>query len=531
MRFRVAVLSAVTGVVLVIAVGLALVMLRSPAGPGQAAQLAPPDALAYVSAAASGGQLAALEDLLGRFPRIDVSDGLEEAAGHLLDGRLGELGLSFEDDIAPWFGGEVAGFFAASEDPQAPSDGALLVATTDPEASLAAARKAFTASGYDGRDRTYREVAYTASEDGTGAYAVLEGYLVAGTEPGVRAAVDASRDGSLAASERFTTALSRLPSERLALYYADLPRLFETLEEAAEPSPSGMQGMSAFGLTEDAVIAAAVSVHDQQIILEQAADLPEDDQLGSAVSGIDSSRLVESVPADSWLAFEVPRLGETLTGFFGSLEQSLLAGVSDFLEEKVREELGLDLHEDVLGWMGNARLFVRGTAPLAAGGAVIVDSTDADATRRFVDRSIELAQQDGTRVRPVERGGLTGGSVQEFGMPAPVFLLGGDRLVMGYGEDATGEAISPSDTLADSPTFQAAGAALAGYGTALFIDVAAAVEFAENAMAIGGIPMDAYNSDVRPWLEPFDYLATGGRRDGSMVVQRLVIGLRDATGE
>lgn len=526
MRTRTVVLAVAAVVAVLAGVALVRVALRSPAG-GQAAGLAPADALVYVSAAASGGQVAALEDLLGRFPGIDVSDGLVEAAGRLLEEPLGEEGLSFEADIAPWLGGEFAGFAAAPADASAEPDGAILIATTDADASRAAADKALAAEGTSTEQRTHREVAYTSSTDGTSAYTVLDGFLVAGNEGGVQAAIDASSDGGLDTSERFESAQDGLPADRLALYYLDLPGLFEAMEAAGELTPSDLQGMSMLGLPEDAVAAGAVSVQADRITVEQASTLPEDSEFEAALSGIGTSRLAENVPADAWLAFEVTELGATLEGVLDTLDEGPFPGGAGFIEDAFRDEFGLDLREDVLGWMGNTRLFVTGTAPLAAGVALIVDSTDPEATARLVDVAVALAEQQGATPRPVERDGLRGASVQEFGMPAPVFLLGGERLILGYGEEATDEAIAPTETLQDSAAYQDAASSLDGYDTAVYIDVAAAVSFAENAMALGGVPTGFYEAEVRPWLEPFAYLAAGARRDGDTVLQRLVIGLQD----
>lgn len=525
MRTRLAV-AAAAGLV-VIAAGVAWLVARPSAS--QAPALTPADALAYASVRTSGGQVAALEDLLGRLPVEISDDGVVATVGGLLDDPLGEVGLTFDDDIAPWLGDEIGGFVLAPPDPQDPPDGAVLAATTDADASRAAARKILDAEGREARERTHREVTYTASTDGTFAYTVLDGFLVAGVEQAVRAAVDASHDGGLDTSERFTAARGRLGDDRLVSYHVDVSALFEAMEAAGELTRSELEDMAMFGLDEGAVTAGAISVGDDRITVGQASRLTEGDRSKELLEAVGSSRLAGSVPADSWLAFEVPAIGARLDAILQTVEGSGPPEMAELVEEGFREELGLDLRDDVLAWMGNLRLFVRGEAPLAAEGALVVDSDDEEATRRFVERVVELAEEDGAPTRPVERDGLEGASVQEAGMPAPVFILGGPRLILGYGQDATDEAIVPTEPLEQDPTYRAAAEALDGYAAGLFVDLEVALGFAENAMGLAGAPTETYETQVRPWLEPFSYLVAGTRRDGDTLLQRVVVGLREAT--
>ena len=93
-------------------------------------------------------------------------------------------------------------------------------------------------------------------------------------------------------------------------------------------------------------------------------------------------------------------------------------------------ETGLDLEEDVLSWMGDAGLFVRGTNMQEVGGGLVVESSDPAKTSTLLETAQRMLVEGGLQPQPASEGDLEGFSMQAPGMPAPVYFLGGDRLVI-----------------------------------------------------------------------------------------------------
>jgi hypothetical protein len=124
----------------------------------------------------------------------------------------------------------------------------------------------------------------------------------------------------------------------------------------------------------------------------------------------------------------------------------------------------------------------------------------------------------------VEIEGLSGFAITNTPeLPQPVNIVaGGDRVVIGYGDEATAEAIRADNPLAESEPFQAAGEALGGdFNTSFYLEMPAVVTLLE-----GFIPVDdpTYREDVKPWIDPLTHIVAGSKLDGETLVQKVVIG-------
>ena len=110
------------------------------------------------------------------------------------------------------------------------------------------------------------------------------------------------------------------------------------------------------------------------------------------------------LPADSWIAIAQPDLGQTIEGYVDVVAETL--GGRDVIEEQLRSSTGLDLEEDVLSWMGDWSLFVRGTSVDELNGAVVVETSDEEASGRFIDgiaRVLRRSSGPGDDGRPARR--------------------------------------------------------------------------------------------------------------------------------
>lgn len=206
--------AALAGVALV--VGISVVVARQGSVPDPALRLVPAGAMAYATVDLSPGlaQGRALLDLLERLP--DVADDPAAARDAVLDDVLSSTGLTAAD-IEAWRGARLSGFLSAEY------DAALVVATRDEAAALAAAERASTAAA-DGavEEREVGGLRYSVRPEGaTFAWAVIDGHLVAGAEPAVRDVLD--RGPVLGDDAGFVATAAALPGDALVNAYYNGP--------------------------------------------------------------------------------------------------------------------------------------------------------------------------------------------------------------------------------------------------------------------------------------------------------------------
>ncbi len=123
--------------------GYAAVQLLTGAPAEDAAiDLVPNDAIMYANLfiQPSDDQKRALDDLLEHFPKVESTDDALDELARLLNDGLDDIGLTYEDDVEPWLGDQVS-FFLSGDDLESP-DGAVLLATDDPDATADAIDKA-----------------------------------------------------------------------------------------------------------------------------------------------------------------------------------------------------------------------------------------------------------------------------------------------------------------------------------------------------------------------------------------------------
>jgi hypothetical protein len=162
----------------------------SDTGASAPTSLVPQGAVVYGEATIkpSGDQKQAIDDLASKVPG-DKSPG--QLAQEIVQNGLKEAKskLDYEKDVKPWLG-DTAAFFVSDVRQGRKASAAALVKTDDDDATNDAIDKAAAGKG---KKVTYKDVEYTRI-DSESAAGVLDGFLVAGNEPGVRAAIDTSKD-------------------------------------------------------------------------------------------------------------------------------------------------------------------------------------------------------------------------------------------------------------------------------------------------------------------------------------------------
>jgi Protein of unknown function (DUF3352) len=478
-----------------------------------AASVTPADAPLFGSAVVrpEGDQREAADDALSKLLNTDDPGAF---IVEQLDGLLEEedTGITYSADIEPALG-ENAGFFLTSFTEDA--DGALAVEVTDEAAAQATIDKVEAASESRLAERSYQGVDYQAGEDGNGAVGFVEDFLVAGTEEGLRDAVDASQGSSLADDDAFRDELDAAPDDSLATVYADVPIVLDRLVDAGEISAEERASVEEqVGDVVRQPALAALTAADDNIALQVAAgagDTPAPEE----------SPLLRELPADAWLAFGATDIGDDLQRSF----DQFLATVPGYDEFNAELEGLLGARaEELVGWIGDAGGYASGTSIFGLGAALELETTD-EATSGDVISGIQqaLGRDPSLRVEPL------GGDAQGFTVSpadAPVQIVVEQRegrVVVGLGENSVEAVLEPTDTIGESDPFGTAVDALGSeYAANVFLDFEPVLELFEST----GEGDDPEYQAAKPYLDHLDYLIAGQRREGDRNVMRAVLGLR-----
>jgi Protein of unknown function (DUF3352) len=507
------------------ALASATVSLLAPAEDA-AVEMVPANAVFYANVFLdpSTPQKLALQDLLEKFPKASTPEAAKEAFVGLLNRGLAEVGMTFEQDIEPWLGTQVALFIMPPTTPGQLNEGAFLIATTDEAASEDAMDKIFTAPGTESMTpSTYSGTDYLVNADGSSAAGVVDDFLVVGSRTGLHAVVDAASGDSLEESDKYQDTVQGLNEDRLALFYFDFAQMLAVFPGGNLP-PGFLQGPFAAALGPSAAVAYARA---DGIVFEQSSQLPADPTARAlAERAARGSGSIQRLPGNALAAFGVPDVGGSLRSLLDAVGGMGLPGMSpQFLMDQFRAQTGLDLEQDVLSWMGDAAFFISGdTVPTLGGGAVIGSKDPARSSEAL--KKIEAAlRQAGAPTRPLGLGEFEGFAVRDRGMPDSVNVVAADeRVLVIYGRDATLAALGSDPSLAGNETFQAASEGLGeGFGVVGYVDLASVIDLVSGAAG----PLDpAYEADVKPFLDPLTYLVFGSRVEGDRSITRVVIGAR-----
>jgi hypothetical protein len=492
-----------------------------------AVEYVPPDAALYVNVFTdpSNGQKSRLRDLFESFPVEGEPEDVLEALEPVIDGVIDDFGLTFDRDVQPWLGGQVALFASGFE---ADSDSAILIATKDGDSALDAVERIREDEAEETETKTHKDVEYQIADDDT-ASGLVEDFLVVGTEGGFRAAVDAFESGdSLATSAPYQDTTKNLADDRLALFYVDLMRLLRTPQ-------GGLVGAAAAQLFPAFLPAAsAVYARSDALVVEAVATVPDDAQIEQRMKGSVGRRgLLNQMPASAWAVIGLPDFANTFRALFFGAAAPGIPGVSpEQIEQQFQTQTGIDLQQDLLSWMGHAGVFVSGTGPGDVQGAVVIESKNPRKTVEAIARVGGLLLQSGEDVDFYQPGALYEGFVLR--RPAdrsrePIYVVFDEmnsRAIVTYGQEAQLEAVSP-DLVSDNGAFKRAMRDLGdGYTPRAYVHVPTLVKLLENFNVISGQTYD----NARPFLAPVSHITIGSRLVRDNVLQRIIIGIDPSNG-
>jgi hypothetical protein len=450
---------------------------------GNPASAAPASALVYVDAVIKpeGGPAANVQALTGKLLRPDERKRLIAYLDPFGNGG------SFMRDVRPWLDQRIGLFYGASLNLE---DLAIVLPATDPGRAKAALARAVEADpGL--RRRTYRGVAYLDSpEEGT--MGVVGRFAVVAGKRGFKAAVDASRGESLAESPRFRDSVSSLPPSRLATAYADPPRVLRDpvarrwIEDRLPPSL-----LTQLGDSVRQPLLAALNVGADSVALDISA-APIRPALRFSTQG---TGLIASLPSGSWAALGAGNLGAKLRTVLEQLDAAGLAAAR--LQGRIGG--GLDLDGDLLSWLDDAALFVRGSNRSSLEGGVVIHSGDRKASSSAIARIAAAAALSGAR--------------------APRISQRDDVVVVASSDRAAAQGFGRDKALAATPAFTCASAALGGHAVTAFVAVRPALA------ALGALgAVDRRFSVAAPYLRRLTFLVAGWRRVGERDILRIAIG-------
>ena len=192
---------------------------------------------------------------------------------------------------------------------------------------------------------------------------MFDGFVVLGSEAGVKAAIDTSKGGApLADDDNYKSALDDAADDRLGFFYVNSPELLRSVRESGTPLPDSFKQFF-----EEPLI-ATLDADKDGVIFEGTVPVG----IGRASFFGQASQLVEELPGDSWLA-----AGQTDFGALLSFYVDAFAGVAggrDAIDQQFKAATGLDIQKDVIDWMGDFGVFVRGKAVSELDGALIVET-------------------------------------------------------------------------------------------------------------------------------------------------------------
>ncbi len=540
--------------------GAFLVGGRAGAGAGSAASYVSADAAMYIELRLDlpGDQRALARQVLDRFEPIDTDTLLGAKLADWLDQKLAspDPRVVYSTEIAPWFTGELAlamNSYPSGLDSTSMTvpDMVAMLGVRDTAAARAFADRmrgeaqdkgaTFTSEAH--RGVTIWSLVSGPSALGAGsmstmapgfAYAVGSDQLLFGpSTASVERALDvhAGTAASLAQREELRRLAARLPADRVGLVSFDYASMLKQLRAdllKANPQMGGaLDELMAHGPTFGV---AAARFEADRLTFEGVADAPS----GAAVEPNGDRNVARWVPGDAIMVSDTPKLGQGLANAIGTLKSgiSTQGNATDSLDQ-VEAALGGDL-DSFVSWIGDGT-FVAGWDGEQPYGGMILVPADATAARQRLARldalarlaigqpgsafSVSDATVGGVKVTTLrykqptalDSVGLSGVAVQ--------YAVTDEHVIIGLGDRFVGRVLGlqESQSLAASTRYRSAIASVGGSSNlgSSYLDLAALRSAVEKAL-----PADAraeYDKVASPYLEPFDYLVSATRLDGSVV--------------
>jgi len=462
-------------------------------------------------------------DLDAALDKLLVTDDAGTKIHDAIDQELSDSdsGMTYDDDIAPWLGARAAVFINGYDARAEEVDGAVVVAVTDGDAA-----QSFLDEVGTGQDADYEGVSLQVDRRDDAAYGIDGDFLIAGSQQGVHDAIDAKDGDDFAGLDDDQTGLDDAPDDSLFRLYADPQKTIDLIKDSGAVSADDLASVED---ELDALGAGPVNawgaVTESSFSILASAPAPDD--------APEPSDLLTALPADAWFAFAGADVGSQIQssleqfkiGFEAGLEEAApgLADDADPLAV-VEDATGLDLAKDV-AWIGDVGGFIEGASIFGLGAGAVITTDDEQAANEAVDNVQKaISKSRDVKVSP----GQSGFSIQAKGAPIGAQVAVDDgKVVIAAGADTVDDVVSPSETLADSDTFQAASDALGGDLTpSFYMNFSPILDLLDSTGET-----DADIEMARPYLNAIDFLIAGSEVDDGRSIGAITLGVQDQPGD
>lgn len=472
-----------------------VVFAQSGDGQSQGPQFVPADASAYVELRLDmpAGQGEAVAQMMTAFPGFADAGSFDMKMDELIGGLTAQMGMAVPegDLIGDVLTGEVGIALGDLESAMMGGDPTIVLgmAAADAEAAGAMMEGLVAQAGIGATESSYNDVAILTDPSSSPpmSLAMHDGWVLLASGEETMASVIDVLDGSapsLADSEAFSGAWSRLPSARLGGAWVDLTSLTSVIDMAAMMAEGqvgmGLNTADLVGMLPSDMTASLVAAEDR-VTLEVLLTPGE----GTPQMAVSESDLAMSFPADTQVYIETRELGASVQGALEQAVQLLAAqdaasdpmsgsGLSD-VEALLGEDspltamLGVPLPE-FLDFMGDAGI----GAGLSSDGlwlGIAGQVTDEAAAEERMSsvmtilRMLLMQEADtGMSIETADVGGVEVTSINlpldamlaESGLPLSVgnnidVALAGDKLLIGLGDFVESVILSDgSDSLGNS---------------------------------------------------------------------------------
>lgn len=556
-RLRWAIAAVVTAVVIA-GSALGFAVLSSARSSSTVLPWAPSDALVYTEIRADmpGDQRANLLAFLSKFPGFadqtsfdaKADDGLNRLVRRLTDGKH-----DFSTEIKPWFGGQV-GVSVAGTNPSSP--GVLVVVSVRDTAAAATWLKSITPA--DASHETYQGVDLVGpavASSPAAAYGLDGSVILAGTLDAVKAAITRGPSGALAGNAGFKAADAALAGDDLGSVFIDLKgylSLLTSMESQVLSQVGSQAGLSpkmsplAIPTMNTALLpgwtALRIRAESDHLVLDEA--LPTVAVAGQPARQNRQGAIAASLPAGTVLQYDVHDTGSLIQSTLTQLEAQPGGPTAAQIDSVAKFVGGID---KAVGWIGDADVVVAHDGAGFTGG-LVAQTQDATASGNLLTELKNLVAlggaQSGITISSETYAGqtitlvgadlrqLSGSAGTDVGGPSGKFQIAftqtKDLVIVGVGDGFVKAVLDtkPGSSLADQPAYQRAinlaGASNAGQGYVDLTTVRTAVE----TLAAGSSDIKAYDSDVKPFLEPIQSIAWSEAVGADVSTARVVLVLK-----
>jgi uncharacterized protein DUF3352 len=511
-----------------------------------------------------GDQRREIGEFLAHFPGFADQAALDSKLDEVLDRLVSDASggkQTFTTNIKPWFDGELAFSAGPLPDPKTIMSGAegsgmdsaralALLSIKDEALARAWFADAFKQAGATTTTETYEGVELTLFSSPTGgtkaAFAILDGKVaVAGDVASVKAAVDTKGNGGFAADPDAKAALDAPTDDHLGFVYLALGPIVEWTQELGQAA-TGQDGAGAAipGISTEVYAkfipkwsAFWLRVEGDALVMEAAAPKAET-QIGPTTDR--PSDVAKHVPASAIALLVNHDMGATLKQTLELYKsEASLKEVTDIIDQGLGALGGAD---GAIGWIGDSGLVVNRSGDAIEGGLVIVP-TDAAAAKRLFTSVQNLAALGGVEgvtfrdedykgttisVASIDFGALGGGSA--FAVPVDkieiAWAVTDDLVVLGSGPEFVKHVLDTTDatSLASNDRYEALLARVKEGTGSVFVDIAAIRDHVEAMVKSGdAASLKEYETNVKPFLEPFDALIASSSVGGDLTRSTIVI--------